>query len=100
MGLYLTIWDIDKTKIPIDPKERGEGWALLMALVRQNIEKGLIKSWGAFVGETRGYAVWEGSEVDVMVAIQQYVPFASFKTHPVATESQVNDEIKALRGSG
>jgi hypothetical protein len=26
------------------------------------------------------------------------VPFVSFKTHPVATENQVNDEIKALKG--
>jgi hypothetical protein len=64
----------------------------------KNKIKGLIKSWGAFVGETKGYAVWEGSEVEVMVAIQQYVPFVGFKTHPVATESQVNDETKALKG--
>lgn len=55
---------------------------------------------GCVRGEARGYAIWEGSEVAVMVAIQQYAPFASFKTHPIATESQVNDEIKALRGSG
>ena len=33
-----------------------------------------------------------------MVAIQQYVPFVSFKTRPVATENQVNEEIKALKG--
>lgn len=98
MGIYLSLWEVDQSKIPIDPKERGEGWALLMSLVRQDIEKGLIKSWGAFVGEAKGYCVWEGGEVEVMVAVQQYVPYVKFKVHPVATEKQVNEEIKALRG--
>ena len=52
MGKYLVLWEVDQTKIPIDPKERGEGWGLLMAMVRQDIEKGLTKEWGAFLGET------------------------------------------------
>jgi hypothetical protein len=47
MGKYLVLWEVDQTKIPIDPKERGEGWSLLMALVRQDIEKGITKDWGA-----------------------------------------------------
>ena len=98
MGKYLVLWEVDQTKIPVDPKERGAGWGLLMAMVRQDIEKGLVKSWGAFVGETNGYAVYEGSEVEVMNAFQQYVPFCIFKVHPVATESQVNEMIKALSG--
>lgn len=46
------LWEVDQTKIPIDPKERGEGWSFLMAMVRQDIEKGLTKEWGAFLGET------------------------------------------------
>jgi hypothetical protein len=98
MGMYLALWEVEESKIPLDPKERGEGWALLMSLVRQDIEKGLVKSWGAFVAEAKGYCVWEGGEVEVMVAAQQYVPYVKFKVHPVATENQVNEEIKALRG--
>ena len=59
MGRYLALWEVEESKIPIDPRERGEGWALLMSLVRQDIEKGLVKSWGAFIGEAKGYCVWE-----------------------------------------
>ena len=40
MGRYLVHWEVDQTKIPIDPKERGEGWGVLMAMVRQDHEKG------------------------------------------------------------
>jgi len=92
------LWEIDQTKIPLDPKERGEGWGMLMAMVRQDHEKGLITSWGAFLSETNGYAVFEGSEIEIMNALQQYVPFVIFKVKPLASESQVNEMIKALTG--
>jgi len=98
MGKYLILWEIDQTKIPLDPKQRGEGWSLLMAMVRQDIEKGITKDWGAFVGQTNGYSVFEGSEVEVMKTLQQYVPFCIFKVHPIATESQVNEMVAALSG--
>jgi hypothetical protein len=98
MGKYLVLWEVDQTKIPIDPKERGDGWGFLMAMIRKDIEKGLTKDWGSFVGETGGYAVNEGTEVEVMNALQQYVPFCTFKVHPIASESQVNEMIKGLTG--
>ena len=98
MGKFLALWEVDQTKIPIDPKERGEAWGFLMAMVRQDIEKGITKDFGAFLGETMGYAVYEGTELEVMNTIQQYIPYCIFKTHPIATESQVNEMIKALTG--
>ena len=98
MGKYLVLWEVVQTQIPADPKERGEGWGMLMAMVRQDIEKGTTKDWGAFVGETRGYHVAEGTELEVMKELQQYVPFCTFKVYPIATESQVNEMIKGLTG--
>jgi hypothetical protein len=96
MGKYLLFWEIDTTKIPVSPKERGAGWSALMEMVKQDIKKGLIKDWGTIVGELRGYAVEEGSELEVMNAVQQYTPFVHFKVHPIASVSQVDEMIKAL----
>jgi hypothetical protein len=98
MGKYLILWEVDQNKIPVDPKERAEGWGMLMAMVRQDIEKGLTKDWGSFVGETSGYSINEGTEVEVMKGLQQYVPFCIFKVYPIATENQVNEMIKTLTG--
>jgi hypothetical protein len=98
MGRYLVLWEVEKAHIPVDPKERGEGWGMLMAMVRQDIEKGLTKDWGAVVGETNGYSINEGTELEVMTSLQQYVPFCTFKVIPIASERQVNDMIKALTG--
>ena len=98
MGKYLLLWEVDRARIPTDPKERGAGWGLLMAMVRQDREKGVSKDWGAFVGETNGYAVAEGTEIEILNMTAQYGPYVSFKVHPIASESQVNDMIKALSG--
>ena len=98
MGVYFFDWEVDQTKIPIDPKERGTGWAMLMAMVRQDHEKGLVKYWGGFIGELNGFVIYEGSEVEVLNAIQQYIPFCIFKAKPVASEDQINAMIKALAG--
>lgn len=96
MGKYLMLWEVDTTRLPVSPKERGAGWNALMGMVKQDIKKGITKDWGAFVGELRGYAVNEGSELEVLNAAQQYSPFVHFKVHPIASLSQVEEMIKTM----
>jgi hypothetical protein len=96
MGKYLLLWEIDWTKIPVSAKERGTAWNVLMEMVKQDLKKGISKDWGAFVGEINGYAVVEGTEVEVSNMAQQYVPFVQFKVHPIASVSQIEEMIKAL----
>jgi hypothetical protein len=96
MGKYLMLWEIDTTKVPVSPKERGAGWNALMEMVKQDIKKGMTKDWGAFVGEINGYSVAEGTEVEIGNMLQQFAPFVRFKVHPIASVSQVEEVIKAL----
>lgn len=96
MAKYLLLWEIDTTKIPVSPKERGAGWKALMEMVKQDMKKGMTKDWGAFVGETNGYSVAEGTEVEIGNMLQQFAPFVRFKVHPIASVSQVEEVIKAL----
>jgi hypothetical protein len=98
MGRYLLLWELNQSLIPVDPKERGGGYKLLMSLVRQDMETGVTKDWGCFVGEKFGYCVVEGTEVDVMNMVQKYSPYVIFQTHPVASEEQVNEMINAMPG--
>jgi hypothetical protein len=90
------LWEVDQTKVPIAPQERGAGWSALMNMVKQDMEKGITKDWGAFVGELRGYSIAEGSELEIMNSLQQYIPFVTFKLHTIASVSQVDEMIKAL----
>ena len=67
-------------------------------MVRQDIEKGLTRDWGAFLGESNGYSVNEGTEIEVMNSLQQYVPFCTFKVYPIATVDRVNEMLKGMMG--
>ena len=96
MGKYLLLWEFDRTKIPVDPKERGIEFKMLMKVIRQDIEKGILKDWGLFVGEDHGYSVVQGTEVEVIKAVQQYTPFVYFASHPIASVNQAGEMIKAL----
>jgi len=98
MGRYLVLWEVDQSRVPIDAKERGGAWSILMAMVRQDKEAGKIKDWGTFVGEINGFAVYEGTEVEVGSALMKYVPYVRFNVHPLVSESQTNEIIKSLSG--
>ena len=96
MGKYFMIWEIDQSKIPISREERAAAWKPMIDMVKQGIEDGLIKEWGNFVGEARGYSVAEGTEVEISSFNQNWVPFVNFKVHPVATVSDVEEMINNL----
>ncbi len=96
MAKFLLLWELDQTKVPADPKERAAGWTLLMSMVKQDQEKGISKDWGAFPGESSGYAVAEGSVVEILNMTQQYVPYVTFKVHPVASVSHIDEMLEAM----
>ncbi len=96
MGKYLMLWEIDMTKLPVNPKERVAGWKPLIEMVKQDLKKGIIKDWGEFVGEGRGYSVAEGTEVEIQSLVEQFVPFVRFKVHSIASLSQVEEGMKVV----
>ena len=98
MGKYLMNWQLNKSLLPVDPQERGKGFAALMKFVEQDIESGMTKDWGCFVGEGRGYCVVEGSEVDISKMVQKYNPFCLFSSHPITSFDQINEMIQSLAG--
>jgi len=96
MGKYLVLWEVDRDRVPVSPQERGAGWGALIDMVKEQMKKGITKDWGAFVGEINGYAVMEGTEVEIGNALQDYVPWVHFKLHAIASVKQVDEIIKAL----
>ena len=98
MAKYLMLWKLNTALTPINPQERAKGYSGLLALVQQDIEKGLSKDWGCFVGEGNGYCVVEGSEVDISKMVQQYSPFCKFTSHPVASAEQMIEAFNSMMG--
>jgi len=96
MGKYLVLWEVDQSRVPVDAKERGAAWSLLTEMVKQDLKSGIVKDWGAFVGEINGYAIHEGTEVEVGNRLVRFAPYVSFKVHPVSSVDQVGEVIKSI----
>ena len=91
-------WRLDPSKVPVDPKERGAGLTLLMNMIKEDREKGILHDWGAFPSEGKGYCIVEGTNVDVMKMTEKYVPYVSFQTYPVATIFEVDELLAHMTG--
>ena len=98
MGKYLLLWEIDSSRIPVDAKERGVAWSLMLEIVKGDMKSGKTKDWGAFVGEINGYSIVEGTEVEVGSLLMQYAPYVQFKVHPIGSVTQVAEIIKTMSG--
>jgi hypothetical protein len=98
MGKFFLKWSLDASRVPIDPKERGAGWTLLMNMIKDDRENGILHDWGAFPSEGKGYCIVEGSNLDVMKMTDKYVPYVSFEVYPVATILEVDEFRKHMTG--
>jgi hypothetical protein len=96
MGRYLLLWKVDPARVPVNPQERAAMWQPMLDMVKQEMEQGLNQAWGVFVGELAGYAVLEGTEVEIGAAVQKYVPYVLFSVHPLASLEQMGEVIKAM----
>jgi len=64
--------------------------------VNKDLSSGITKDWGSFPGETEGYWVLEGSQLDVMKMAQKYVPYIRFKSHPVASVAKLGEMLEFM----
>lgn len=98
MGKYLLLWSLNKNLVPVDAKERASGWGMLLEMVKQDLNKGLAKDWGAFPGENRGYVIAEGDTLEIMKMTQQFAPYVNFKIHPVASTNEIAELLVHMSG--
>lgn len=98
MAKYLVMWEVDTSKVPISPQERGAAWTAMLSMIKQDMKDGKVSDWGAFVGETNGYSVMTGGEVELAKNLQRFYPFITFKVYQVASVDQVAEVAKSLAG--
>ena len=96
MPKYFMTWEVDPTRVPIDPKERGALWSGMLEIVKQNIKEGTTSDWGCFVGEASGYSVSEQSEMELAKELQQFYPFVTFKVHQVMSVDEMAEVAKSM----
>ena len=98
MSKYFLLWEMDRNRTPVDHKERGAQYDGMVNMVKQYLKNGLLLDHGLFVGEGRGYAVFEGSEAQLSIMTENFVPFVNFEVHAVAAMSHLEELVQSLTG--
>jgi len=96
MGKYMILWEADESKVPVDAAERQVGWQMALEMTRQDMKDGLVKDWGAFIGQPNGFSIAEGTEEAVLNMAIRFMPFFRFKVIPIASIDQVETAVKAI----
>lgn len=100
MAKFLSLWEIDTTKMPDKPEEQIALYTKLLNMVKEDLE---IKSktvhkidWGEFAGGGAGYGILEGTEQDIALSLMKYRPYVKFKLHPVLSLEQTLENVMKL----
>ena len=88
MAKYLLLWEMDMSRLPVDPQERLAGEIKLLTMIKGDLESGRLKDWGVFPGGNAGYAIMEGTDQDVLLGAEKYTPYAKFKASTVLSIDQ------------
>ena len=96
MSKYLVTWETDMSRWPTDPQERTALRIKCVEMTKQDMKEGMIVDWGAFVGGRKGYALCEGTGLDLYNAIQRYFPYYTFTVHEVLSIDELAEALKSL----
>ena len=96
MTKYLLQWEVVRERLADDPKTIARGFQGLVSLVKQDLEAGKMKDWGAIPGDQRGYCTVEGNERDVLGLTLRYAPFVKFHVHPVVDVREISEFLKSV----
>jgi len=79
MGKVLLLWELDRTRVSLDPKERITAWTMMVNMVKNDLKSGGLKEWGMFTAETAGYAIREGTDEEIAIATGRYEPYVKLE---------------------
>ena len=98
MARYHLNWKLDPSRVPVDPKERSAAWGLMMGMIEKDKEKGVLKDWGAYTSEGRGFCILDGTQLEMMQMTEQYTPYVQFETNPVSSIGEIKELLKLMAG--
>ncbi|HLB71658.1 MAG TPA: hypothetical protein VJJ51_11500 [Candidatus Methanoperedens sp.] len=95
MTKFLTLWELDRTRIPDSPEEQLQYYTMLQNMIKEDMKNGRTREFGAFVGGFKGFVIREGTEQEIYMEISKYAKFTNYKTYPFLDISQLEEMLKA-----
>jgi hypothetical protein len=99
MPKYVTFWEIDSSRMSVDPVERAATMSKLIEGVKQMKKNFPEMEWGSFLGENTGYSVSTGTWQDMVKISQMFAPYVKFKVYQALSIEEVEGAFKSALAS-
>ena len=95
MTKFMTLWEIDRSKIPDSPEEQIQYWTMLLNMIKEDMKNGKTIGFGEFAGGFKGFVIREGTEQEIHMEILKYAKFTNHKTFAFLEVSDLEEMLKA-----
>jgi hypothetical protein len=92
---FLTLYELDRSRIPDNPEEQLQYYAMLQSMIKEDMKNGKTIGFGEFVGGFKGYVIREGTELEIHMEISKYAKFTNHKTFAFLEVSDLEEMLKA-----
>ncbi len=98
MAKFLTLWEVDTTKLPEKPEQQISLYIEQLNMLKMEFEtkNPQMLEWGQFAGSNKGYSVCEGTPQEIDLALSKYSPYVKFEVYPLLSLEQVLENTKKL----
>lgn len=99
MPRYLVLWKSVNARVPENPEARLKQFTTLTQMIHEDVTSGRVKDWGIFAEGGGGYAIFEGSELDLSLETAKYVPYVELEARTVLSTDQQREVLGKLAAS-
>jgi hypothetical protein len=92
------LWEIETSHTPEDSTERKAQYKTLQGPTKQLIDDGIVKEWGVFLGQPRGYCLVEGDDVVLQTIANNFGPYVTFELIPIVSFENAVAATEAMDG--
>jgi hypothetical protein len=93
---YLTLWEMDMSRIPTDPQQSGAVMMKMIEMTKQWLKDNPGAEWGSFIGEHKGFVLGGRTPQDIMKTTMMFSPYIKFKVYQAASADEVEENIKSM----
>jgi hypothetical protein len=92
---FMTLWEVDRSKIPDSPEEQVQYWTTLLNMIKEDMKNGKTIGFGEFVGGFKGFVIREGTEQEIHMEISKYAKFTNHKTFSFLEVSELEEMLQS-----
>jgi len=98
MPKYLNIWEIDTSKMPADPKERGPLLNKMLDMTKQMLKEKPGSQWGISLDGNMGFFLSSarGKWQDVAQSTLAFAPYVKSKIFQVMSAEEAEENLKSM----